>query len=59
MDLGIVPGTVISMAMTSAGGDPKAYNIRGAMIALREDQADFIHIQPVTKSNGFMKTKEK
>jgi DtxR family Mn-dependent transcriptional regulator len=45
MDLGIVPGTVISMAMTSAGGDPKAYNIRGAMIALREDQADFIHIQ--------------
>jgi len=46
MDLGIVPGTVISMAMASAGGDPKAYNIRGAMIALREDQAEFIHIQP-------------
>jgi DtxR family Mn-dependent transcriptional regulator len=49
MDLGIVPGTVISMAMASAGGDPKAYNIRGAMIALREDQADFIHIQPLKK----------
>jgi DtxR family Mn-dependent transcriptional regulator len=48
MDLGIVPGTSISMAMTSAGGDPKAYYIRGAMIALREDQADFIHIQPAT-----------
>ena len=46
MDLGIVPGTSISMAMTSAGGDPKAYYIRGAMIALREDQANFIHIQP-------------
>jgi DtxR family Mn-dependent transcriptional regulator len=49
MDLGIVPGTLISMAMASAGGDPKAYNIRGAMIALREDQADFIHIQPLKK----------
>ena len=49
MDLGIVPGTVISMAMASAGGDPKAYNIRGAMIALREDQADFIYIQPLKK----------
>ena len=49
MDLGIVPGTVISMVMTSAGGDPTAYNIRGAMIALREDQADFIHIQSLKK----------
>jgi DtxR family Mn-dependent transcriptional regulator len=49
MDLGIVPGTVISMTMASAGGDPKAYNIRGALIALREDQADFIHIQPLQK----------
>ena len=49
MDLGIVPGTVISMVMTSAGGDPKAYNIRGAMIALREDQADFINIQSLNK----------
>jgi DtxR family Mn-dependent transcriptional regulator len=47
MDLGVVPGTTISMAMTSAGGDPKAYNIRGAMIALREDQADFIHVKPI------------
>jgi DtxR family Mn-dependent transcriptional regulator len=49
MDLGIVPGTVISMAMASAGGDPKAYNIRGAMIALREDQAEFVYIQPLKK----------
>ncbi|MEE9118133.1 MAG: metal-dependent transcriptional regulator [Calditrichia bacterium] len=51
MDLGIVPGTVVSMVLTSAGGDPKAYNIRGAMIALRADQADFIHIQPLKKVN--------
>jgi DtxR family Mn-dependent transcriptional regulator len=49
MDLGIVPGTIISMEMASAGGDPKAYNIRGAMIALREDQAEFIHIQSLKK----------
>lgn len=48
MDLGIVPGTSISMAMISAGGDPKAYNVRGAMIALRNDQANFIHIKPVS-----------
>jgi DtxR family Mn-dependent transcriptional regulator len=47
MDLGIVPGTLISMAMTSAGGDPRAYYVRGAMIALRDDQAEFIHVKPV------------
>jgi DtxR family Mn-dependent transcriptional regulator len=57
MDLGIVPGTVISMVMPSAGGDPKAYNIRGAMIALREDQADFIYIKPVSKNSIVNKDK--
>lgn len=50
MDLGVVPGTVITMEMISAGGDPKAYNIRGATIALRDDQARFINIQPRRKT---------
>lgn len=50
MDLGIIPGTVVSMEMVSAGGDPKAYNIRGAIIALRDEQADFIHIQQTKKA---------
>lgn len=49
MDLGIVPGTVISKEMVSAGGDPKAYNIRGAIIALRDEQANFVHIQQIKK----------
>jgi DtxR family Mn-dependent transcriptional regulator len=50
MDLGIVPGTLISTEMVSAGGDPKAYNIRGAIIALRDDQAGFVHIQMQKKA---------
>jgi DtxR family Mn-dependent transcriptional regulator len=49
MDLGIVPGTVISMEMVSAGGDPKAYNIRGAVIALRKDQASYVNIKPLSE----------
>jgi DtxR family Mn-dependent transcriptional regulator len=48
MDLGVVPGTVITMEMTSAGGDPRAYNIRGALIALRKEQADLINIKPMS-----------
>lgn len=45
MDLGITPGTEISTEMVSAGGDPIAYQIRGATIALRKDQAGLIHIR--------------
>jgi DtxR family Mn-dependent transcriptional regulator len=47
LDLGVVPGTVIAVEMTSASGDPVAYRIRGAMIALRSNQADWIHVSPV------------
>jgi DtxR family Mn-dependent transcriptional regulator len=44
LDLGILPGTQIVAEMTSPSGDPTAYRIRGAVIALRREQADHIHI---------------
>ncbi len=44
MDLGLLPGTKISNEMDSMAGDPSAYRIRGAVIALRKSQADFIFI---------------
>jgi DtxR family Mn-dependent transcriptional regulator len=45
MDLGILPGTVIAAELISPSGDPTAYRIRGAMIALRREQAQLINIQ--------------
>jgi len=45
MDLGIIPGTVITAEFKSASANPTAYNIRGALIALRKDQANFVHIR--------------
>lgn len=45
LDLGVVPGTVIRAELASAGGDPIAYRIRGAMIALRKAQANLIHVK--------------
>ncbi len=45
MDLGIVPGTNISAELSSMSGNPTAYNIRGATIALRKDQANLVHIR--------------
>lgn len=49
MDLGIVPGTKISAEFANAAADPVAYNIRGALIALRSDQAKMIKIKKLSK----------
>ncbi len=45
MDLGILPGTQITAEMRSPSGDPVAYRIRGAVIALREEQAKYIRVR--------------
>ena len=45
MDLGILPGTTIEVEMTSPSGDPTAYNVRGALIALRKEQARLIRVE--------------
>ncbi|MGH7493832.1 MAG: iron dependent repressor, metal binding and dimerization domain protein [bacterium] len=45
LDLGLVPGTLIAAELTSMSGNPTAYNIRGATIALRKDQANLVHIR--------------
>ena len=47
LDLGIVPGTVVQAEMRSPGGDPTAYRVRGALIALRSEQADWIQVTPL------------
>ena len=45
MDLGILPGTMIDVEMTSPSGDPTAYKVRGALIALRKEQARLIQVE--------------
>ncbi len=50
LDLGIVPGTVVTKEMESASGNPIAYEIRGATIALRQDQARLVHIEKIEKN---------
>lgn len=47
LDLGVVPGTVITARLRSASGDPMAYEIRGALIALRREQASGILVRRV------------
>jgi len=45
MDLGIVPGTVIRAEMEGFAGDPIAYRVRGALVALRREQASQIFVR--------------
>lgn len=45
LDLGVVPGTVITARLRSASGDPVGYEIRGALIALRREQAERILVR--------------
>ncbi len=45
LDLGVVPGTRIVAELVSTSGDPVAYRIRGAMIALRREQARWIEVE--------------
>jgi DtxR family Mn-dependent transcriptional regulator len=52
MDLGVVPGTLITAGIRSASGDPVGYRILGATVALRKDQADQIFIsEPKMQTN--------
>ena len=45
-DLGFISGTSIKCLQKSPGGDPVAYKIKGAVIALRSEDANKIIIKP-------------
>lgn len=47
LDLGFVPGSIVEASLASPGGDPVAYLVRGALVALRREQARFVRIEPV------------
>jgi len=44
-DLGILPGTRIENVMSSPLGDPVAYRVRNAIVALRREQAMLIEVE--------------
>lgn len=46
-DLGLIEGTLVRCLYKSPLGDPKAYLIRGAVIALRKSDADTVAVDPL------------
>lgn len=47
MDLGLVANTLVETIGKSPSGDPTAYYIRGAVIAIRDEDASKIIVEPV------------
>ncbi len=47
LDLGLVPSTLVEAVRKSPAGDPVAYKIRGAIIALRSEESRQITVRPV------------
>ncbi|WP_258359159.1 FeoA family protein [Moorella sulfitireducens] len=47
MDLGLVPGTRVVALRRSPSGDPTAFFIRGAAIALRREESRQVLVRPV------------
>jgi DtxR family transcriptional regulator, Mn-dependent transcriptional regulator len=52
LDLGIIPKTIIEAEFPSPMGNPTAYRIRGALIALRREQADLINVVTLKEKEG-------
>lgn len=45
LDLGLISGTEVEALQKSPSGDPVAYSIRGAVIALRSEEASKILVE--------------
>lgn len=45
LDLGLVAGTLVRCIMKAPSGDPSAYLIRGAVIALRDEDSAKIEVK--------------
>lgn len=49
LDLGLIIDTVVEALLKSPAGDPVAYDIRGAVIALRNEDAGKIIVDQLTE----------
>ena len=49
MDIGLIPGTKVTCMGRSSAGDPAAYLIRGAVIALRQADAAGVGLERVAE----------
>lgn len=49
-DLGLTPDARVEVALKNPFGDPRAFRVRGTMIALRRQQADHVWVRPAAET---------
>ena len=59
LDMGVIPGTEISVVKLAPMGDPMEIRIRGYELTLRLEDAGRIEVEPVTAVSGKHKRAEK
>ena len=52
MDLGFTPGARLQPSLSTFAKDPRAYRVRGTLVALRSDQARQVLVRPVEASSS-------
>jgi DtxR family Mn-dependent transcriptional regulator len=55
MDLGFTPGAYLEPALETFVRDPRAYRIRGTLVALRQEQARQVLVRPVQSADEMAK----
>jgi ferrous iron transport protein A len=45
LDLGFYPGKTVKLVLISPKEDPKAYEVRGTVIAIRDEDANYIQVK--------------
>jgi DtxR family Mn-dependent transcriptional regulator len=49
-DLGLTPDARVEVELENPFGDPRAFRVRGTMIALRRQQADHVWVRPAVET---------
>jgi DtxR family Mn-dependent transcriptional regulator len=52
MDLGFTEGALVRPFLKTFSGDPRAYDIRGTLVALRREQASQVLVRPIADATG-------
>ena len=52
MELGFVPGSLVTAAGSAPGGDPRVYRVDGSEVALRAETAAFLKVRRYEPAGG-------
>ncbi len=52
MELGFIPGSLVTAAASAPGGDPRVFRVDGSEVALRLETAALVRLRPSNAPAG-------